>query len=56
MWLQSNKNKVKYLGDTAIESNAAFIALTETHLKPDILDSEVNIKGWSLYRTDRGKR
>ena len=45
---------MKYLRDTAIESNAAFIAITETHLKPDILDSEVNIKGWSLYRTDRG--
>ena len=45
---------MKYLRDTAIESNAPFIALTETHLKPDILDPEVKIEGWSLYRTDRG--
>ena len=45
---------MKYLQDTAIESNAPFIALTETHLKPEILDSEVKIDGWSLYRTDRG--
>ena len=54
LWLQSNRNKVKYLRDTAIESNAPFIAITETHLKPDILDAEVKIEGWSLYRTDRG--
>ena len=52
--LQSNRNKVKYLRDTAIESNAPFIVITETHLKPEILDPEVKIDGWSLYRTDRG--
>ena len=45
---------MKYLRDTAIESNAPFIAITETHLKPEILDPEVKIDGWSLYRTDRG--
>ena len=28
--------------------------LTETHLKPEILDAEVRIEGWSLYRADRG--
>ena len=54
LWLQSNRNKVKYLRDTAIQSNAPFIALTETHLKPEILDAEVKIEGWSLYRSDRG--
>ena len=37
-----------------MESNAPFIVLTETHLKPDILDAEVKIEGWSLYRADRG--
>ena len=45
---------MKYLRDTAIESNAPFIALTETHLKPEILDPEVKIDGWSLFRSDRG--
>ena len=54
LWLHSNRNKVKYLRDTAIQSNAPFIALTETHLKPEILDAEVKIEGWSLYRSDRG--
>ena len=28
--------------------------MTETHLKPEILDPEVKIDGWSLYRSDRG--
>ena len=54
LWLHSNRNKVKYLRDTAIQSNAPFIALTETHLKPEIQDAEVKIEGWSLYRSDRG--
>ena len=40
--------------DTALESNAPFIVLTETHLKPEILDAEVKIEGYSLYRADRG--
>ena len=52
--MRSNRNKVKYLRDTAIQSNAPFIVLTETHLKPEISDAEVAIKGWSLYRADRG--
>ena len=52
--MHSNRNKVKYLRDTAIQSNAPFIALTETHLKPEIQDAEVTIEGWSLYRSDRG--
>ena len=52
--MQSNRNKVKYLRDTAIESNAPFLFLTETHLKPHILSAEVKIDGYSLYRSDRG--
>ena len=46
---------MKYLRDTAPECNAAFIVLTETHLKPDILNAEVKIEGYSLYRSDRGE-
>ena len=54
LWLKSNRNKVCYLHDCAVASNSPFIVLTETHLKPEILDSEVKIEGYSLYRTDRG--
>ena len=53
--MQSNRNKVKYLRDTALECKAPFIVLTETHLKPDILNAEVKIEGYSLYRSDRGE-
>ena len=52
--MQSNRNKVKYLRDTAVESNAPFLVITETHLKPHILSAEVKIDGYSLYRSDRG--
>ena len=44
--MQNNRNKVKYLCDTAKESNAPFIVLTETHLKPEILSAEVRIEGY----------
>ena len=54
LWLKSNRNKVCYLRDCAVISNSPFIVLTETHLKPEILDSEVKIEGYSLYRADRG--
>ena len=40
----------------AIESNAPWIALTETWLNPDILSAEVQIKGMNLYRADREGR
>ena len=39
--------------DLAILTNAPFILLTETHLNPDILDAELQIKNYSLYRSDR---
>ena len=32
------------------------IALTETHLSEDIEDNEIDIKGWSLFRSDRKSR
>ena len=32
------------------------IALTETHLSEAIEDNEIDIKGWSLFRSDRKSR
>ena len=34
-------------------ANAPYICLTETHLNPDILDAEISIKGYTLFRSDR---
>lgn len=39
--------------DLALVSNAPFILLTETHLNPHILDAEIHIKNYTLYRSDR---
>ena len=41
-----------YLRDLAIETNAPCIVLTETWLTPDILDPEISIPGYSLYRAE----
>ena len=47
---------MKHLSDLATESNAPWIALTETWLKPEILSAEVQIPGMQLYRADREGR
>ena len=49
----SNRTKVAHLRDLAAESNTPFISLTETHLSEDILSAEVQIPGYTLYRSDR---
>ena len=48
-----NRTKVAHLSDLATESNAPFIAITETHLTADILTAEVHISGYTMYRSDR---
>ena len=52
----TNHSKVPYIAELASESNYTFIALTESHLTPDIRDEEVNIENYTLYRTDRINR
>ena len=51
-----NRTKVCYLRDLAAESNCSMIVVTETHLTPSILDAEVSIPGYILYRSDRDSR
>jgi endonuclease/exonuclease/phosphatase family metal-dependent hydrolase len=50
---RNNRTKVAHLSDLANDSNAPFIALQETHLSEAILTAEIQIKGYSLYRSDR---
>ena len=50
---RSNKTKILYLRDLAIQQTPLYIVLTETHMTPDILDAEVSISGYTLYRSDR---
>ena len=37
----------------AIDNDAIMISFTESHLNENILDAEINIKGFELYRQDR---
>ena len=54
---KSNNTKVKYLSELINEcTNNIAIVLTETHLTPDIMDSEIRIPGYNLFRKDRCKR
>ena len=52
----SNKTKVSYLRDLAILKNPFFIILTETHLSDAILTAEINISGYTVFRSDRAGR
>ena len=56
LFLQKNRNKPKHLKDLATQSNAPWIALTETWLKPEIESAEIQIHGYKLYRADREGR
>ena len=49
----SNKTKVSYLRDLATLKNPLFVILTVTHLNDGILTAEVDIPGYTLFRTDR---
>ena len=51
-----DRTKVPLLRDLTACNQALCIALTETHLKPDIADAEVHIHGYVLLRTDRRDR
>ena len=47
------KQKVNILADYASYHDVGFIILTESHLQPKILDAEIAIKNYQLYRCDR---
>ena len=51
---KSNQTKVPYLGELSLEDEALFILVTESHLSEDILEAEVHIKDYTIYRADRG--
>ena len=47
------KYKLRFIGEEAAEKNLGLICFTETHLCADHMDAEVNISGFSHYRSDR---
>ena len=56
--LDGGKTKTKFLYDQAVKHNAAVVVVTETWLKPKVLDSEitVNFPGYTILRSDRKKQ
>ena len=53
-----SRNKTPFLCDLAEQNNLMWVAVTETWLKPEILDSEmlVNFPNFTLLRSDRSGR
>ena len=49
----NDRTKVAYLRDLATDSHAPFIAMQETHLTAEVQSAEVQIPGYTLYRSDR---
>ena len=56
LYTKNFKTKVNVLAEVAAVSNAGFIILTESHLRPAIRDAEVNIKNYVMFRADRANR
>ena len=53
---KNNQNKVPLLEELANHKKLSFIALTETHLNNEVLDAEINMENYKLFRTDRENR
>ena len=54
--LEKDFTKNVQLSDKSTIENALIVALTETWLKPDILDAEIDLKGFNTFRADRSER
>lgn len=45
--------KIKMLEEIGAEYNCALICITESHLRNEIRDAEIKMKGYEMYRADR---
>lgn len=45
--------KIKMLEEIGAEYNGALICVTESHLRNEIRDAEIEMKGYEMYRADR---
>ena len=53
MLLLSNRTKICYLRDRAKATNPSMIVITESWLHEGVLDAEITIPDYVLYRADR---
>ena len=56
LYCMKEKTKVKQLEFLAIQYNAIAILITESWLTDDILNAEISVKGYTLYRMNRVNR
>ena len=52
----SNQTKIPYLSNVLEDQNSIFLAISESHLNSDILDTEIAMKGFNILRQDRVER
>ena len=50
------QSKIPFLSDFAYEHSIEILALTESHLSQDTMDSEISISGYNIHRSDRVDR
>ena len=53
LYPNNKKKKIDMLRERAKINNAFIIALTESHLKSRVIDAEITITGFQLFRADR---
>ena len=53
---ENNKRKISYLGEKCEQENIKIVIGTESHLNPDILNEEIAIPNFDVYRCDRTAR
>ena len=54
--MSNSQRKLSYLKERVKEENVKILLMTETHLNPNIMDEEIQIPKFSVFRTDRIKR
>ena len=52
----TRRDKLQVISSLAEELESDLILITETHLKPEIGDEEIQIGGWDCIRSDRTRR
>lgn len=53
---ENNKRKINFLSEKCIDENIKLVIITETHLTNEILDTEVTLTDFNVYRADRKER
>ena len=53
LYTRNSKHKLKMIHEMAVDSRAWMVGLTESHLSQEIVDGEVAMAGYEMFRVDR---